>query len=76
MIVAALQELEVNCHHRASICLEQQPSVAFNNGTGRGEEKYTFEVLVRAQQFLVECGFKRFGLAHGAIWLGAHIGFE
>ena len=31
---------------------------------------------MRAQSFVVECGFKRFGLAHGTLWLGAHIGFE
>ena len=29
MIVAALQEQEVNCHHRASGCLGQQPGVTF-----------------------------------------------
>ena len=29
-----------------------------------------------AQQFIVECGFKCFGLAHVTLWLGAHIGFE
>ena len=43
---------------------------------GGGREKTFFEVLVRAQQFVAECGFKRFGLAHGILWLGAHIGFE
>ena len=41
-----------------------------------GREKTFFEVLVGAQQFIVECGLKCFGLAHGTLWLSAHIGFE
>ena len=40
------------------------------------ERKYIFEVLVEAQHFIVECGFKCSRLAHVALWLGALIGFE
>ena len=43
---------------------------------GGGLIKTLFEVLVGAQKILVECGFKRFKLAHGTLRLGAHIGFE
>ena len=43
---------------------------------GEGEKTQFFEVLVRAQYFVVECGFKRFGLVHGTLWLATHISFE
>jgi hypothetical protein len=43
---------------------------------GGGRENTFFEVLGRAQSFVVECGFKRFGLAHGTLWWATHIGFE
>jgi hypothetical protein len=41
-----------------------------------GRENTFFEVPVGAQQFIVECCFKRFALADGTLWLGAHVGFE
>ena len=43
---------------------------------GGGSEKTLFEVPVRARKLLVECGFKRFALAYGTLWLYPHIGFE